>query len=160
MDYSLTDPLTIDYFFKQRQSVIATCMPVSVTYNNEFPYSNMTDYSLSEELSPKNHAQGGQTTTLDIVLDTDHLVYSVLGNVDPDLNILLYNNSINCRYFTEMEFNNNSFIDTNFSLFNLNIRSLPKNYVNLHHFLGLNISFSVLSFTEIGYLSIINLYIT
>ena len=65
------------------------------------------------------------------------------------MNILLDNNSTNCRYFTEMEFNNNSFIDTNFSLLNLNIRSLPKNYVNLHHFLeGLNISFSVLSFTE------------
>ena len=121
MGYSLTDPLTTDYFFKHRQSVIATCMPVSVTYNNEFPYSNMTDYSLSEELSPENHAQGGQTTALDIVLDTDHLDYSVLGNVDPDLNILLDNNSINCRYFTEIEFNNNFFIDTNFSLFNLNI---------------------------------------
>ena len=80
---------------------------------------------------------------------TYHLDYRVIGNVDPDLNILLDNNSINCRYFTEMEFNNHAFIDTNFSLFNLNIRSLPKNYVNLQHFLeGLNISFSVLSFTE------------
>ena len=48
-----------------------------------------------------------------------------------------------------MEFNNNSFIDTNFSLFNLNIRSLPTNYVNLQHLLeGLNIRVSVLSFTE------------
>ena len=47
-----------------------------------------------------------------------------------------------------MEFNSNSFID-NFLLFNLNIRSPPKNYINLQHFLeGLNISFSVLSFTE------------
>ena len=111
--------------------------------------SNMTDDSLSEKLSPENDAQGGQTTALDIVLDTDHLDYSDLGNVDPDLNILLDNNSINCRYFTEMEFNNNSFIDTNFPLFNLNLRSLPKNYVNLHHFLeGLNIRFYVLSFTE------------
>ena len=67
-------------------------MPVSVTYNNEFPYSNLTDDSLSEELSPENLAQGGQTTTLHFVLDTDHLYYSVLGNVDPDLNNLLYNN--------------------------------------------------------------------
>ena len=118
----------------------------------------MTDDSLSEELSPENHAQGGQTTALDIVLDTTN--YSVLGNVGPDFNILLDNNSINCRYFTEMEFNNHSFIDTNFSLFNLHIRSLPKNYVKLQHFLeGLNISFSVLSFTE-TWLSEYNLYIT
>ena len=42
----------------------------------------MTDYSLSEELSPENHAQGGQTTALDIVFDIDHLDYSVLGNVE------------------------------------------------------------------------------
>ena len=62
--------------------------------------SNMTDDSLSQELSPENHAQGGQTTALDIVLDTDHLDYSVLGNVDPGLNIVLDNNSIHCRYFT------------------------------------------------------------
>ena len=65
-----------------------------------------------------------KSTALDIVLDTDRLDYSVLGNVDPDLNILLDNNSINCGYFTEMEVNNNSFIDTNFSIFNLNIRKL------------------------------------
>ena len=73
MDHSLTYRLSTNYFFKYRQSVIATCMPVSVTYNNEFPYSNMTDDSLSEELSPENHAQCGQSTALDIVLDTDHL---------------------------------------------------------------------------------------
>ena len=89
-------------------------MPIIVTYNNEFPYSNMTDDSLSEELSPENHAQGGQTTAPDTVLDTDHLDYCVIGNVDPDFSILLDNNSINCRYFTEMELNNNSFIDTYF----------------------------------------------
>ena len=90
-------------------------MHVSVTYNNEFPYSNMTDDSLSEELSRENHAQGGQTTALDIILDTDRVDYSVLGNGDTDLNILLYNNSINCMYFTEKEFNNHCFIDTNVS---------------------------------------------
>ena len=45
MDHSLTYRFTTNYFFKHRQSVIATYMPVSVTYNNEFPYSNMTDYS-------------------------------------------------------------------------------------------------------------------
>ena len=101
-------------------------MPVSVRYNNAFSYSNITDDSLSEELSPENHAQGGQTTALNIVLDMDHLDYSVLGNVDHGLHILLDNNSINCWYFTEMEFNNHSFIDTNFLLFNLNIQILPK----------------------------------
>ena len=97
-------------------------MPVSLTYNNELPYSNITDDSLSDELLPENNLH---------------------------LNILLDNNTMNCKYFTEIEFNNYFTTPDNFSLFNLNIRSLPKNVVNLQHFLeGININFSVLSFTE------------
>ena len=124
-------------------------MPVSMTFNNELPYSNITDDSLSGELLPENNLHDGQTLALDIVLDTDHIDYSALGNIDPDLNILFDNNTINCKYFTEMEFNNYFTRPDNFSLFNLNIRSLPKNVVNLQHFFkGININFSVLSFTE------------
>ena len=131
-------------------------MPVSMIFNNELPYSNITDDSLSDELLPENNLHEGQNLALDIVLDTDHIVldtdhidYSALGNIDPDLNILFDNNSMNCKYFTEMEFNNYFTTSDNFSLFNLNIRSLPKNVVNLQHFLeGININFSVLSFTE------------
>ena len=67
MDHSLTDPFTTNYFFKHRQYVNATCMPVSVTYN-KFPYSNMSDDSLSEELSPDNHAQSGQPPLLALSL--------------------------------------------------------------------------------------------
>ena len=104
--------------------------------------------SLSDELLPENSLHEGQNLALDIVLDTDHIDYSALGNIDPDLNILFDNNTMNCKYFTEMEFNN-YFASDNFSLFNLNIRSLPKNVVNLQPFLeGININFSVLSFTE------------
>ena len=35
----------------------------------------------------------GQT----LALDTDHLGYSALGNIDPDINILLDNNTMNCK---------------------------------------------------------------
>ena len=54
-----------------------------------------------------------------------------------------------------MKFNNNSFIDANFSLFNLNIRSLPKQSVNLQHVLSM-----CYHLLKLGYLSIINIYIT
>ena len=119
-------------------------MPVSLTYNNKLPYSNITDDSLSDELLSENNLHKGQTLALDIVLDTDHIDYSALGNIDPDLNILLDNNTMNCKYFTEIEFNNYFTAPDNFSLFNLNIRILPKNVVNLQHFLeGKNINFSV-----------------
>ena len=103
MDHSLTDPLTTNYFFKPRQTITVTCMPVSMTFNNELPYSNITDDSLSDELLPENNLHEGQTLALYIVLDTDHIDYSALGNIEHDLNILLDNNTMNCKYFTEME---------------------------------------------------------
>ena len=60
-----------------------------------------------------------------------------------------------------MELHNNTFTDTNFSLFNLNIRNLPQNYVNLQHFLeSQNISFFFCAIIITCYLSIINMYIT
>ena len=105
-------------------------MPVSLTYNNELPYSNITDDS--DELLPENNLHAGQTLTL--VLDTDHLDYSALGNIYPDINILVDNNTINWKNLTEMKFNNYFTTHDNFSLFNLNIRSIPKNVVNLQHF--------------------------
>ena len=96
-----------------------------------FVLDGTTDDSLSGELLPENNLHDGQTLALDIVLDTDHIDYSALGNIDPDLNILFDNNTIHCKYFTELEFNNYFTRPDNFSLFNLNIRSLPKNVVNL-----------------------------
>ena len=87
----------------------------------------------------------GTAYALDIVLDTDHIYYSALGNIDPDLNILLDNNTTNCKYFTEMEFNNCFTTPDNFSLFNLNIRSLPQSTIFLE---GIHVNFSFLSFTE------------
>ena len=53
-------------------------MPVSMPFNNELPYSNITDDSLSDELLPENNLHDGQTLALDIVLDTDHIDYIVL----------------------------------------------------------------------------------
>ena len=63
------------------------------------------------------------------------------------------------RNFTEIEFNNYFTTPDNFSLFNLNIRSIPKNVVNLQHFIeGIHINFSVLSFTE-TWLTEYNIYL-
>ena len=70
-------------------------MLVSVTYNNVLPYSNITNDLLSDKLLPENNLHDGQTLDLDIVVDTNHLDYSALGNIDPDLNNLLDNNTTN-----------------------------------------------------------------
>ena len=49
-----------------------------------------------DELLPENNLHDGQTLALNIVHDTDHLDYSALGNIDPGINILLDNNTMNC----------------------------------------------------------------
>ena len=84
MLHSITDPLTTNSLLKSRQTITVTCIPVSLTYNHELPYSNTTDDSLSGVLLPENNVHDGQTLSLDIVLDTDHLDYSAIGNIDPD----------------------------------------------------------------------------
>ena len=100
------------------------------TNDNRFYY--LMDHSLTDplntnfELLPENNLHKGQTLALDIVLDTDHIDCSALGNIDPDLNILLDNNTMNCKYFTEIEFNNYFTTPDNFSLFTLNIRAYLK----------------------------------
>ena len=73
MDHSLTDPLTINYLLKPIQTITVLCMAVGMTFNNELPYSNITDGSLSDELLPENNLNEGQTLALDIVVDTDHI---------------------------------------------------------------------------------------
>ena len=57
------------------------------------PLTDITDDSLSEELLPENNLHEGQN----LALDTDYIDYSALGNIDPDLNILFYNNTMNCN---------------------------------------------------------------
>ena len=85
----------------------------------------------------------------DFIIDSDHIDYSVLGSLDPDTNFLLGNDSSLCHYFTEYEFNQCFPSDDKFSLFNLNIRSFPKNIEKVQHFLdGLHYKFTIITFTE------------
>ena len=54
-----------------------------------------------------------------------------------------------CDYYTEFEYNQCFQKNNQFSILNLNVRSLPKNIDAVKHFLaGLHNSFSILSFTE------------
>ena len=115
--------------FKPRQTITVMCMPVSLTYNNEPLYSNIIHDSLSDQLLPENNLHEGQT----LALVLDHIDYSAPGNIGPDINILLDNNTTNCKHFSEMEFNNYFTTLDNFLLFNLNNRSLPINVVNIQH---------------------------
>ena len=52
--------------------------------------------------------------------------YSILDNKDPDTHFLSSNNRVISNYYTENEFNQIPNLDKNFSIFNVNIRSIPK----------------------------------
>ena len=79
----------------------------------------------------------------------DHIDHSTLGNIDPDTNFLSNINTSICKYYTELEFNQQFPQVYKLSMFNLNVRSLPKNIDKVKHFLeGLHYNFSILSFTE------------
>ena len=85
----------------------------------------------------------------DFIIDPDHIDYSVLGSIDPDTNFLLGNDTSWCHYYTEFEFNQCFSSNDKFALYNLNIRSLPKNMEKMQHFLeGLHYKFTIITFTE------------
>ena len=118
---------------------------------HDFPFRHLSDDCLIDELNPEINAVNeiNINNPPDFIIDSDHIDYSVLGSIDPDTNFLLGNDSSLCHYFTEYEFNQCFPSDDKFSLFNLNIRSLPKNIEKVQHFLdGLHYKFTIITFTE------------
>ena len=112
----------------------------------------MTNESLPTELSThiSSDTEKKLSPPLNLIHDFDHIDHSTLGNIDPDTNFLSNINSSICKYYTELEFNQQfPQQDYKLSMFNLNVRSLPKNIDKVKHFLeGLHYNFSILSFTE------------
>ena len=147
---SRTNPFTsVNYFIVPFTNIIS--MPVLTIPVHDFPFSNLSDDCLIDELNPEINAVNeiNINNPPDFIIDSDHIDYSVLGSIDPDTNFLLGNDSSLCHYFTEYEFNQCFPSDDKFSLFNLNIRSLPKNIEKEQHFLdGLHYKFTIITFTE------------
>ena len=147
---SRTNPFTsLNYFIVPFTNIIS--MPVLTIPVHDFPFSNLSDDCLIDELNPEINAVNGININNppDFIIDPDHIDYSVLGSIDPDTNFLLGNDSSLCHYFTEFEFNQCFPSDDKFSLFNLNIRSLPKSIEKVPHFLdGLHYKFTIITFTE------------
>ena len=119
---------------------------------NDFPFYDMTNESLPTELSThiSSDTEKKWSPPLNLIHDFDHIDHSTLGNIDPDTNFLSNINTSICKYYTELEFNQQfPQQDYKLSMFNLNVRSLPKNIDKVKHFLeGLHYNFSILSFTE------------
>ena len=147
---SRTNPFTsLNYFIVPFTNIIS--MPVLTIPVHDFPFRHLSDDCLIDELNPEINAVNeiNINNPPDFIIDSDHIDYSVLGSIDPDTNFLLGNDSSLCHYFTEYEFNQCFPSDDKFSLFNLNIRSLPKNIEKVQHFLdGLHYKFTIITFTE------------
>lgn len=84
-----------------------------------------------------------------LCLDINNRV-TLTNDLDPDSNFCL--NSDHCKYYIEDQFNDmlsKQSQHINFSLLNLNIRSLPRNFDNLTNLLAhLNMQFSAIGITE------------
>ena len=141
-----TNPFTtIDYFNVLDTHSIS--MPAILMHSPDLPFQNIANDCFLTELTGVHSSRND--STLDLINDHGHIDYSALGNIDPDTNILTDINLSLCDYYTEVEYNQCFQKNDQFSILNLNVRSLPKNIDAVKHFLaGLHNSFSILSFTE------------
>ena len=142
----MTNPFTtIDYFNVPDTHSIS--MPAILMDSPDLPFQNIANDCFLTELTGVNSSRND--STLDLINDHGHIDYSALGNIDPDTNFLTDINLSLCDYYTEFEYNQCFQKNNQFSILNLNVRSLPKNIDAVKHFLaGLHTRFSILSFTE------------
>ena len=119
-------------------------LPAKPTYLNDFRFNDITDESLRTELTIHNSIDSGKklSVPLNLINDLDHIDHSTLGNINPDTNLLSNINTSICNYYLGLEFNKQFPQDYKFSIFNLNVRSLPQNIDKVKHFLeGLHYNF-------------------
>ena len=130
------NPLTTyNYFNIPRINIVV--VPAKHIPLHDFLFKDLSDESLRTELTIHNYIDSGNNlrVPLNVILDFDHIDHSTLGNIDPDTNFLSNINTSICNYYSELEFNKQFPPDDKFSIFNLNIRSLPKNIDKVKHFL-------------------------
>ena len=68
-------------------------------------------------------------------IDESRIDYSTLSNVDPDTNFIQNDTPLNCNYYTESEFNATFPPSEHFSIYHVNIRSLPRIINKLEYYL-------------------------
>ena len=82
---SRTNPFTsLNYFIVPFTNIIS--MPVLTIPGHDFPFSNLADDCLIDELNPEINAVNeiNINNPPDFIIDPDHIDYSVLGSIDPD----------------------------------------------------------------------------
>ena len=129
------NPLTTYNYF-EIPAVTIIVVPAILIPLNDFPFYDMTNEFLPAELSThiSSDTEKKWSPPLNLIHDFDYIDYSTLGNIDPDTNFLSNINTSLCKYYTELEFNQQFPQDYKLSMFNLNVRSLPKILIKLNIF--------------------------
>ena len=129
------DPLTTDYFRWDRihpHFTTIRVMPLHSTTNNMN--------------SPTTHSESDSS---DGELYEEKIDYSTLSNVDPDTNLATNSHQLDCQYYTENTFNTKFPPSDKFSIFHVNMRSIPNNLDKLIYYLeGIQHTFNIIAISE------------
>ena len=141
------NPLTTTQFMKPLYNTI-TVMPVSQSNFTDLPFNNIDNYEIDFAHKTNNNVNHNKTND-DPLINEDTYDHSELGNADPDCNFLVNNRQTICAYYNERSFNESYQHPNTFSLFHVNIRSIPRNLDKLKlHLDSLNHSFSIVAISE------------
>ena len=123
-------------------------MPVSQSNFTDLPFNNIDSYEIDFAHKTNNNVNHNKTND-DPLINEDTYDHSELGNADPDCNFLVNNRQTICAYYNERSFNESYQHPNTFSLFHVNIRSIPRNLDKLKlHLDSLNHSFSIVAISE------------
>ena len=88
-----------------------------------FPFNNVLnlDFEISDSQNDNSN------TVHDSELNEDGTDYSELANIDPDKNFLTSTKDNKCLYYNDLSFNESFPKQNNFSVYHVNIRSIPRN---------------------------------
>ena len=137
----------IGYILGKCQKKEVTIYPVQLGSNFNFPFRSLNQRDFIDACTSESSSNNRNSNVR--VLIEGRTDYSMLGNIDPDTHFLSLNHGIASNYYAQNEFNQIQNLDKNFSIFNVNIRSIPKNFDQLRHYqLELNHNFSVIKISE------------
>ena len=143
------NPLTTNTYkwtFYNRNVIQYTVMPVLTPFSANLPFMNLCDDDINATLAPHTN---NSNIALDNLINDDKIDHTVFADIDPDNNFLSITSLRNSNYFTETQFNKMPYTNSEFSIFNVNIRSSRTNFDSFRHYTNeLKHQFSVYTLTE------------
>ena len=115
------NPLTTHEYYHTNIKNIYTVYPA--LQPSTFPFNNVLNHDFEVYDSQNDNSNPVQ----DSELNEDRTDYSELANIDPDKNFLISTKYNQCLYYNYLSFNESFPKQNNFSVYHVNIRSIPRN---------------------------------